>query len=299
MTKTLIPVTLLAFDNPLTSFYVHYLNQLGYQFSEIIHLPTFPKNTFNNIILNIVPENIRKQLIVNSSQKAGFYFPNKIYKQQSSLVINISKYTNTLSENILDLYQKTLFQTNWQNFTPNYSTIENPILKSDDFLEKFQSAKNSILLYTGKQIVPQKILLTPSKKILHAHPGHLPFVRGADGLLWSTEKRNHPSISCFIMKPQIDTGDIYHIKHFEPIKISLSSALDDLTLYRSIFSFIDPLMRAITIGELIANAMSNGSARFEQFFELGIKQDINIGNTYRFMTEHERNLTLRKIFGNH
>ena len=46
------------------------------------------------------------------------------------------------------------------------------------------------------------------KNFIHIHPGYLPEVRGADGLLWSIKEYNKIGVSSFIMNHKIDSGEI-------------------------------------------------------------------------------------------
>ena len=55
------------------------------------------------------------------------------------------------------------------------------------------------LLFTGGGILPKAVLEIDGLRVLHIHPGILPNIRGADGLLWSVLLRGRPGASCFYM----------------------------------------------------------------------------------------------------
>src|SRR5207244_390428 len=73
--------------------------------------------------------------------------------------------------------------------------------------------------------------------------------RRPDGLL-----RGRPGVSAFFMTPGLDDGDVLAARELEPLKITLpaGSRNDADTLYRALFSFIDPLIRAeLLVGDVL------------------------------------------------
>lgn len=119
-----------------------------------------------------------------------------------------------------------------------------------------EDADKRVVLFTGGGLVPASLLSLPGLRMLHIHPGWLPQVRGADGLLWSLLVRGQPGASAFYMDPGLDTGDIVARAEYAPLALDQRwlKTLDTATLYRVVFAFIDPLVRA----RLLAGILEKG-----------------------------------------
>jgi len=96
------------------------------------------------------------------------------------------------------------------------------------------------VIFTGGGIVPKAVFAIGGLRLVHVHTGLLPFVRGADVLLWSLLARGRPGVSAFVMSPGLDDGDVLATWETEPMHIAVPSGPrpDDDTLYRSVFSFV-------------------------------------------------------------
>jgi hypothetical protein len=111
------------------------------------------------------------------------------------------------------------------------------------------------LLYTCGDRVPPSLADDPTLRILHIHPGVVPFVRGSDGLLWSLAVRGRPGASCFYMNSGIDTGAVIATLEFErPRFPRLASLLEDREplLYRALLFSYDPHLRGQTLVQVLA-----------------------------------------------
>ena len=75
-------------------------------------------------------------------------------------------------------------------------------------------SRNSKLALIYAQNVKNEILNTKSK-FVHIHPGYLPYVRGADAILWSIKKYNEYASTSFIINKNIDAGDIIYQEKFK------------------------------------------------------------------------------------
>lgn len=87
-------------------------------------------------------------------------------------------------------------------------------------------------------------------RILHIHPGVVPFVRGSDGLLWSLLARGRPGVSCFYMDAGIDTGRVIDTAEFEPPRWPGLQASPD-SLYQALLYCYDPHLRASLLVSLL------------------------------------------------
>ena len=148
------------------------------------------------------------------------------------------------------------------------------------------------VLFTGGGIVPPSLLDAAGVRLLHLHPGHLPNVRGADGLLWSLLLRGRPGMSCFYMAKGIDTGELIAAGDLPELAVPLSSRKrpDDEHLYQMIFSFIDPLLRAEFLVKRILETHTDLAAIPAQ------PQEIERGVTYHFIHPALRRVALQRLF---
>jgi hypothetical protein len=148
------------------------------------------------------------------------------------------------------------------------------------------------VLFTGGGILPAGVIDLPGLRFLHVHPGHLPFVRGADGLLWSILVRGRPATSCFYLAAGLDTGDVVAVRDYPPLSFDLGSRRrpDDQTLYRAVFSFIDPLLRA----DMLVNGVLNAGVDLPHLETT--PQDPSRGVTYHFLHPRLRERALARLF---
>jgi hypothetical protein len=132
------------------------------------------------------------------------------------------------------------------------------------------------------------------RPFVHVHPGRLPDIRGADGLLWSTILCGRPAASCFVMAPGLDTGHVIAIKEFPPLTFAMADSQrpDERTLYRAIFSFYDPILRA----SLLADIAERYRGDFRQAVEEAVPQDTSRGQVFNFMHSTLQSVALKRIF---
>jgi len=124
------------------------------------------------------------------------------------------------------------------------------------------------------------------------HTGFLPHVRGADVLLWSLLVRGRPGVSAFTMTPGLDDGDVLAAWETEPLTVDLPAGdrPDDETLYRAVFSFVDPLLRAeLLVRDVLDTDRDLTALR-------GDPQDLRTGVTFHFMHPTVRGRALAALF---
>ena len=127
--------------------------------------------------------------------------------------------------------------------------------------------------------MPENIFSINNIQFLHVHPGYLPDMRGADCLLWSLILTGNPSATSFFMDPGIDTGNIIKANFFPKIRLPKDVLnLETKMIYRLIYSFIDPWIRAAALRNTI---------KFTEYFEktLVSTQDKKKGKNFHFMHE--------------
>ena len=150
--------------------------------------------------------------------------------------------------------------------------------------------KEGAILYTGGGIVPPSLLNIKDTRFIHIHPGYLPDVKGADCTLWSTMIYGRASASCFFMSPGIDTGDIIMPRWMPELSIMIDKTkYDDRTLYRAVYSYLDPWVRSTVLREFLST-----SREFEDIET--IVQDEKDGCTYYFMGKEIKKVALISLF---
>ncbi len=104
--------------------------------------------------------------------------------------------------------------------------------------------------------------------------------------------RGRPGVSAFLMTPRLDDGDLLGATELPPLAIPLAAAdrPDDETLYRSLFSFIDPLIRA----EFVVSQVLEPATDFAAL--PATPQDLNVGVTFHFMAAQLRSAALAQLF---
>ena len=147
------------------------------------------------------------------------------------------------------------------------------------------------ILFTGGGILPPAVFAVPGIRLLHVHPGYLPPVKGADGLLWSTLVRGRPGASAFLMAPGLDVGDLLDASETEPLTFDIPEGErpGDDDLYRLVFSFYDPVLRAHALRALLP-LLESGSEL------VGTPQNEAEGLTYHFMEARMRHRALARLF---
>ena len=148
------------------------------------------------------------------------------------------------------------------------------------------------VLFTGGGIIPPSVFEIPGLTFVHVHTGLLPYVRGADVLLWSLLARGRPGVSAFSMTPGLDDGDVLATWETDPLVVDLGAGErpDDETLYRAVFSFVDPLLRA----ELLVRDVLEPAPDVRQLG--GVPQDLGTGLTFHFMHPTVRARALAALF---
>ena len=158
-------------------------------------------------------------------------------------------------------------------------------------IELLSQQSEGSILFTGGGIVPESVLSIPKLKFIHIHPGYLPDIKGADCTLWSTLLTGHASATCFYMSPGIDTGNIIQPCWLPNMSFdNIGNVTDINVLYRLIYSYIDPWIRAFVLSKVIYE-MSGYITEMPS-----VQQAPNVGLTFHFMHDEFRELACSKIF---
>lgn len=192
-----------------------------------------------------------------------------------------------------DFYEEVLEKCDYTRYSDQVQPILVDGLGDERLSNLLSGMAPNAVLFTGGGILPKSLLEIPGLRFLHIHPGYLPHVRGADGLLWSTLIRGRPGATCMYMGSGIDDGDIVLREEFEPLAIEVpeSERPSDQDLYRAIYAYYDPVVRAQILRQMPNNAPDLASLYSKP-------QDPESGSTYQFMNRKLRHAAVAHIFPN-
>ena len=251
----------------------HKIDSFGILLCEI---PVAQAYLQNLIYANYVPsclvfldiDNIKK----NDSLFVKLY--KKIPWKLKLIILNpfLKSVKNKVNFNLKEKVITTLKKNDLEYHSLKVKSVNDPILHS--FLK---SRNEKYFLYTGGGIC-RDIFLNLGKKILHIHPGYLPYVRGSNGLLFSNLVRGISGMTCFFMDKGIDTGDIIMKREFDQIKLKLSYLFNfvprlSLIMIQTALDYkYDSDMRAKLLMEVLPKIISDNIT--------SIPQNLEEGNTY-------------------
>ena len=266
---------IIFFDNPIGRSYLNFLSENNFYAKEIIILINkkyryFPKGFASS--LNCYFNNYHALQLLSS----------KLFLINSE---NITNFFNFDKNFIKNMYKK----INFENISSKITYVYIQDINSDN-LKKLIDGNKKTYLYTGGGILKKSILNTQNK-FLHIHPGFLPKIRGADGVLWSLLKSNSLGVSSFYLNNKIDQGNILSRENLAITKLTLNSDknISNKTYYRFIYSFIDPLLRTYHLRNIINDNIIENSSQL-------IENEVSKGEYYSFMEEDNFEIIKNKIF---
>jgi len=285
-----IPLTVLVHDGPMARAYLAALRYHGFKPERIIHLIYENHPATGKPVGRLLPKAMREGYQRKSQEASFFHWPRQLKKTHGKLVAAVSDWTAEVTGFSKEVFEAVLGEERLENFAETTETLKITNLKDARLQKAVEKIAPAVVLFTGGGIVPADLLNIPSLRVLHVHPGHLPEVRGSDGLLWSVLTRGRPGMSCFYMAPGIDTGDLIEAIDFPVMALNLpeQSLEDPQGFYRVLYSFCDPILRASLFGRIATNN--------ETFVAIPSEgQDLNQGVTFHFMHEKLRARVYKKM----
>jgi 2-polyprenyl-3-methyl-5-hydroxy-6-metoxy-1,4-benzoquinol methylase len=219
------------------------------------------------------------------------YHPYRIRRLHPNLMERIAQGVSELIEDPDALWCEMYEGFTYDRYADKIERVAASDFNDPRLLAVLGTCKGGDILFSGGGLLPRPLLEIPGVRWIHIHTGFLPHVRGADVLLWSLLIRSRIGVSAFVMQSQLDAGDIIAAREFAPIEIRLPPGprLDSTTLYRAVFSFIDPLIRSEFLITDVIGGEGNAIPK-------GIPQDANTGRTYHFMHPTLRFRALSRLF---
>lgn len=281
-----LPITVMFSEGPIARAYLALLKRRGYLVDQIIELLPKPHR-----VGLLVPKSARERFLSYTENHKMNYWPKRLPVLYPQSFANIVDTVATHFELGEGFFEEIAGNVSLSSYCSAITRIEVSGLADEELSQVVYKQPNSVVLFTGGGLVPPKLTRLDEVRLLHIHPGYLPFVRGADGLLWSMLVRGRPGASAFFMTPGIDEGDLLLTTEFEPLNflIAPDELPDTQNMYRMVYSFYDPIVRAALLCDLIDRSLD--------FTDLvGQPQDLKVGRTFHFMGERMRIEALSTIF---
>lgn len=286
-----IPITVLAWEGPQARAYLVRLRRAGLRPERILVMVQDPITSRMGRPAAITHP-LYLRWAANVQDKAHNHHPYEIRKKHPHLVRSIAAAMAGVVDDPEGFYREMYDDFSYESYADEVRLVATNSYKDPRLVDALRPLGPTTVLFTGGGIVPRSVFDLPGIKLIHVHTGYLPHVRGADVLLWSTIVRGRPGVSAFYMTPGLDDGDVLAAKELEPMVVPVPATehVDDDTLYRALFSFIDPVIRAeLLVADVLEPADDVGQL-------VATPQDLGQGITYHFMHTIVRSRALRMLF---
>ena len=285
-----LDATFLVYDGPIARAYLALLRHRGIEPQRIVLMVSGRRRSTGKIVARWLPNALRQEIAERYQETESNYWSRQIAKTYPELYDAIVRICAEAFGVPAGLYEAILAPARYDGMAPRVDRVlVDDGLSDPGLVDALRQDSAQAVVFTGGGIVPASLLNGTGRKFIHVHPGFLPPVRGADGLLWSILTRGRPGASCFYLAPGLDVGDIILAREYNPILFpSVGRNIDDLTLYRAIFAFVDPIIRAVTLVDAVRGNSDPASlpARVQQ----------GPSETYNFMHDELRSVVLRRLF---
>jgi len=151
-------------------------------------------------------------------------------------------------------------QESLENAEISYKVIQADSCNEPNVLEELKKRPEQYFIFSGRGILKQAF--EAEKKLIHVHPGKLPDYRGSTCPYYSILAGEGWHCTSFIMKPEIDKGEIITTKEF-PLPLE---NVDATRIY-------DPYTRAETLVDVIKQLSETGTLKIT-------KQNFSKGTDY-------------------
>lgn len=289
-----IALTVLATEGPQARVYLAAMRRAGLQPERIVLLISSIHLATRKPVAPWMPMRARRWIAGRMQEASANAWPRRIRAREPSLVNAYAIAMEPVIKDSAGLIEEIGGAFDFEKYAVRVDRVMVRGLSDPALSEHLASISPTAVLFTGGGIVRRNLLDIEGIRFIHVHPGKLPEVRGGDGLLWSILLRGRPGSSSFYMDAGIDTGEMIVSRDFEPIQIELGPEPrpDDMTLYRSVFSFVDLLYR---LALLIEDVLGHGDDPLDYSAET---QNEDEGVTYHFLHERLRSRALEILFAN-
>lgn len=285
-----VELTVLVHEGPIARAYLEALRCAGMRPARILLMVYARDPATGKPIGRWLPSSWRLKHAARVQDLRFNYWSRALRRTQPQLFEAITNTTAELLTLPKEIYEGMLSHRHWSEYGDEFDQIMVSNVNDAAVTQALARNAPTAVLYTGGGILRDKILSHSDLRFIHLHPGLVPHVRGADGLLWSTLVRRRSAVSCFYMTRGLDTGDVIDTQEFSPVCFEPAGDLpDDATLYRALYAYVDPLLRAALLMRVLHSA---GDLRNLPT----CAQNTEAGVTYHFMHPAVRCMALRQIF---
>ncbi len=291
MTGRTLPITLLAWEGPQARAYLVRMKRAGLRPERIVLMVRDPLGGRLRSFPGIDTEPALR-LSARAQDRAHNFHPYRIQRRSPELVHAIARALEPLVTDPSSLFTEMFDSFRYDDYADDVVRVGASDHKDARLHAVLRRIAPATLTFSGGGIVPRAVFDITGLTIVHVHTGLLPYVRGADVLLWSLLVRGRPGVSAFVMTPGLDDGDVLATWETDPLTVDLAGMTrpDDETLYRAVFSFVDPVLRA----ELLVRDVLEPAADASRL--VGTPQDVNQGVTFHFMHPTVRARALQQLF---
>ncbi|WP_421866006.1 formyltransferase family protein [Motiliproteus sp.] len=270
--------------SPVARAYLSYLNAGGYAPKDIVLVDFFPRNHKFSKLCSIFGE--RMSLFVYD-----LYRYVSRFKSEARGIRRVGAQLTADFDVQIDFDKRFDFK----KYSKSVKSVAVNNFEDDSLMKLVRESTASAAIFTGGGIVKSNFINDCGKKILHVHPGTVPDVKGADGILWSALVREKLGYSLFFMNEGIDTGDVLRKQEFDLPSFScdLMKKYGNNICYRALLDFYDPHMRASLLAEEVDQSIKSGRSLWQRE---GRSQDPNQGRVYHFMHRDLKNKVLKMFF---
>jgi hypothetical protein len=283
---TSLPLTVLFHEGPTGRAYLEMLHRCGRRPQKIIHMLPAP-----GLLGRLTPRGIRASGLAAKREKSANHWPRVLAKQYPGLTLEMTRTIETAFDLGDGFLQAIRSGVGLERYSDQVETAEMSGFNDPRFVRMLNSQPQSLILFTGGGELPAAVFEAQQISFLHVHPGFLPHVRGADGLLWSTLVRGRPGASALIMQPGQDVGGLVEAVETEPLRFAVPAGEhpDDQSLYRLLSGFYTPAIQAYLLARIIPFIDNSGVS-------LGRPVNMSKGETYNFMGPRMRHHALSIMF---
>ncbi len=289
---TTLDLTVLGYEGPQLRAYLTAMRRGGFRPRRLIRMMLTRHPATGAVIGRGMPRTIRSWYAGRVQDYSLNYWPRRIGRH-GALVESMLRALRVIRRDAAELVAEMQARRfAYERYAERVDRV--PLSGLDDAAlpAVLGGAPSAVVLYTGGGRVPRAVLDTPGVRLVHVHPGRLPAVRGADGVLWSMLVYGHPSMSAFTMAAGIDTGSVIAVRDYPAPVFELppATAADDRTCYRALFSVYDPVLRA----DFWVREVLEAHPDLERL--PAVPQDGAAGCTYHFMHPALRRRVLARLF---
>ncbi|MBI3345966.1 MAG: hypothetical protein HY020_02005 [Burkholderiales bacterium] len=288
----LLKLTVMAYEGPMLRSYLGMLAAAGYMVDRLLLLVQKRDPATRKLVLPWLPSGLRRAAAARVQDQRLNHWPRQLARRYGTVC---RAWQDGLAERFgfdASAYRWLQEDCAYEAIAQSVDTLFVDGFKDPAMLDALRALPaRTPVLFTGGGLLPATVFEASNCRFLHIHPGLLPNVKGADGMLWSVLLRARAAASAFYMEPGLDTGAIVRTTEFAALPVPADFAsLDIATQYRLFYSFVDPMMRAVLLRDLLEEVAG------ADLFDLPAQsQDPSLGTTFNFMNERLRRLAFQRM----